>query len=77
MEELFTKYPQRLLARYGVEGGSPLEMLESVCKKRGFLLRGGEYDYERGERALIDDFRKGKLGRITLDTPDDARGMDF
>jgi len=77
LEELFTKYPQRLLARYGVEGGSPLEMLESVCKKRGFLLRGGEYDYERGERALIDDFRKGRLGRITLDCVDDCKDFKF
>ena len=77
LEELFTKYPQRLLARYGVEGGSPLEMLESVCKKRGFLLRGGEYDYERGERALIDDFRKGKLGRITLDGVSDMENLSF
>ncbi len=41
------------------------------------MMRGGEFDYERAERAVIDDFRKGKLGRITLDTPDDARGMDF
>ena len=52
-------------------------MLEKVCQKRGFLLRGGEYDYERGERALIDDFRKGKLGRITLDGVSDIEGLGF
>ena len=52
-------------------------MLEAVCVRRGFLLRGGEYDYERAERAVIDDFRKGKLGRITLDTPDDIKGLKF
>ena len=75
LEELGSKYPQRLAERYGAEGGTPLEMLECVCKRRGFMLRGGEYDYERGERAVIDDFRKGKLGRITLDTPDDVRGF--
>lgn len=75
LEELGSKYPQRLAERYGAEGGTPLEMLECVCKRRGFMLRGGEYDYERGERAVIDDFRKGKLGRITLDTPDDVRGL--
>ena len=39
-----------------------------VCRRRGFVLRGGELDYERAERAVIDDFRKGRLGRITLDT---------
>lgn len=77
LKELGEKYPKRLLERYGVEGGTPLDMLETVCEKRGFLLRGGEFDYERGERAVIDDFRKGKLGRITLDTPEDVRGLGF
>lgn len=77
LKELGEKYSKRLLERYGIEGGMPLDMLETVCKKRGFLLRGGEFDYERGERAVIDDFRKGKLGRITLDTPEDVRGLGF
>ncbi len=77
LQALAEKYPSRLAERYGISGGEPLDMLEQVCKKRGFMMRGGEFDYERAERAVIDDFRKGKLGRITLDTPDDARGMDF
>lgn len=77
LQALAEKYPARLAERYGISGGEPLDMLEQVCKKRGFIMRGGEFDYERAERAVIDDFRKGKLGRITLDTPDDARGMDF
>ena len=50
-----------------------MEMLDKVCAKRGFILRGGEYDYERGIRAVIDDFRKGRLGRITLDGLDTVR----
>ncbi len=74
LEELSAKYPAGLSERYGIEAGiSPLEMLDAVCKKRGFILRGGDYDYERGERALIDDFRKGKLGRITFDGEEDLR----
>ena len=73
LEELSAKYPQSLKDRYGIEGGAPLEMLEKVCKVRGFILRGGEFDYERGERALLDDFRKGKLGRVCLDTLDDLK----
>lgn len=77
LDELYQKYPQRLYDRYGIEGGTPLDMLEKACVKRGFLLRGGEYDYERAERAVIDDFRKGRLGRITLDTPDDIKGLKF
>ena len=77
LEELAQKYPQRLAERYGINGGTPLNMLELVCERRQFLLRGGEYDYERAERAVIDDFRKGKLGRITLDTPDDLKDLKF
>jgi len=77
LAELYEKYPERLKERYGDEGGSPADMLDCVCKKRGFLLRGGDYDYERGERAVIDDFRKGKLGRITLDTVGDLKKFTF
>ncbi|MDE6274548.1 MAG: 50S ribosome-binding GTPase, partial [Clostridiales bacterium] len=72
LEELSATYLSRLTERYGITGGEPLEMLNRVCVRRGFLLRGNnDYDYERGERAVIDDFRKGKLGCITLDTKDD------
>ena len=52
-------------------------MLETACKRRGFILRGGEYDYERGARAVIDDFRKGRLGKICLENPLDFTGMKF
>lgn len=75
--ELYERYPSRLKARYGIEDGDPTGMLETVCRRRGFMLRGGEFDYERAERAVIEDFRKGKLGRITLDTTEDARGLRF
>ena len=71
--ELAVKAPQGLKDRYGVEGGTPLAMLEGVCEKRGFLLRGGEFDYERGERAVLDDFRKGRLGKVTLDSVEDLK----
>lgn len=75
--ELQEKYPQRLFERYAIEGGTPLEMLEKVCAKRGFMLRGGEYDYERGERAVIDDLRKGRFGRVTFDCAEDVKGVGF
>lgn len=75
--ELAQKYPQALGERYGVAVGEPIEMLEGVCRRRGFVLRGGEPDYERGERAVIDDFRKGRLGPVTLDSPDDFMSLGF
>ncbi|MDE6613683.1 MAG: ribosome biogenesis GTPase YlqF [Clostridia bacterium] len=77
LEELYEKYPARLEERYGICDGTPLEMLEAVAKRRGLILRGGEYDYERAVRAVLDDFRKGRLGAITLDTADDVRGLKF
>lgn len=71
--EISANYPKRLFERYGISGGSKIEMLEAVCERRGFILKGGEYDLERGIRAVIDDFRKGRLGRITLDSLDAVR----
>ena len=77
LEELWAKYPEKLAERYNIKGGTPLEMLNAVCARRGFVLRGNDFDYERGERALIDDFRKGRIGRITLDDISDASVFGF
>lgn len=44
-----------------------LSVYEQICKKRGFLLKNKEYDYERCARAILDDFKKGRLGKIILD----------
>lgn len=79
LKELYEKYPERLFERYGIEGDgvTPLAMLDTVCEKRGFKLRGGDYDYERAIRAVIDDLRKGKLGKITLDTAEDLNALEF
>ncbi len=76
--ELAEKYPQCLTERYGIEDYSEkLGMYETVCKRRGFILRGGEFDYERGAKALIDDFRKGRIGKISLETPTDYQDLNF
>lgn len=73
LEELWGKYPAALAERYGISGGTPLGMYEALCKRRGFVLRGNDYDYSRGAAALLDDLRKGRLGRICLDGEDDLR----
>lgn len=64
-------YPDRLEQRYkvaGVQGvQEPYELLEMIAAKRGMLLRKGEYDTERAAVMLLDEYRSGKLGKITLD----------
>ena len=67
--ELKEKYPKLLTAKYGIEDLDvpTLELFEKICVRRGFLRRGGEYDYERCATAIIDDFRKGRIGKIILD----------
>ena len=68
IKEVECLYPGTILARYGFNPGeNDEENLIFVGKSRGFLLRGGEVDIERASMAVIDDFRKGRLGRITLD----------
>jgi ribosome biogenesis GTPase A len=69
LAELKEKYPKLLSAKYGIEDFDvpTLELFNAVCVRRGFLRRGGEYDYERCATAIIDDFRKGRIGKIILD----------
>ncbi len=76
--ELAEKYPACLTERYGITDFSEkLGMYEAVCKKRGFLFRGGEFDYERGAKAIVDDFRKGRTGKICLEDPKDYPDFTF
>ncbi len=76
--ELAKIYPQYLTERYNITDFSEnLKMYEALCKRRGFVLRGGEFDYERGANALIDDFRKGRLGKICLENPNDYQNFEF
>ena len=66
-------YPSLLQTRYKlsdadtIEQLSDLELFERIGRKRGFLVSGGEIDYERTANMLLDEFRAAKIGRITLD----------
>ncbi len=64
--------PQAFLTRYGLGsfGDTAHETLDMVCKKRGFIVGGGACDEARGARAVIDDFRSGRMGKIMLDRPE-------
>lgn len=69
--ELLCKiYPGMLSARYGVdESAQALDILYGIARNRNLLLKGSELDYSRAAAMLIDDFRSGALGRITLELP--------
>ena len=72
MEKLRDTYPEMLCSRYKLTDISEMtgyELLESCAGKRGFILPGGIKDITRMASVLMDEFRGGKIGRITLETP--------
>ena len=71
LEELTEISPDMLKMRYHIDDLSlrGQALLEAVCRGRGFLMRGGEADLERGCAVVLDEFRDGKLGRVTLEAP--------
>ena len=78
MLRLRDNYPDALRERYRIEPDPELngyELLEQAAKKRGFLLSKGEYDIERMANTLLKEYHEGKLGRLTLEMPDD-RALD-
>jgi ribosome biogenesis GTPase A len=68
---LLQRYPHLLSERYGVktEGMDGFGVIEAVAARRGFRVRGGDYDYEKAAHVLLQDYRQGALGRISLETP--------
>ena len=82
MAYLGTRYPEPLAAAYKLpalpareDGENDIawgyRLLEAAGRKRGFLISGGEVDTERMAKILLDEFRGGKLGRFTLELPED------
>lgn len=77
IELLAQRKPEALTARFKIvpeAGMSGWDLLEAGGRKRGFLISGGEVDLERMANILLDEFRGGKLGRITLELPQDLEG---
>lgn len=73
MLRLRALYPDRIEQRYKFRPEAEMtgfEMLETAAKKRGFLISGGEYDIERMAGVLLDEFRGGMLGKISLERPE-------
>ena len=66
-------YPGTLSSRYGVQDDCVRdEILPGIAASRSLVRQGGEADVSRAAKALIDDFRTGKLGKISLEFPDNA-----
>lgn len=66
-------YANVLLERYQVDTDDAAEMLAQIARVRGCLMKGGEPDYSKAAAIVIDDFRSGKLGRITLEFPPETK----
>ena len=75
LDEVRRNYPDLVAQRYKLDAETlalpPYELLEAIGRKRGLLVRGGEVNTERMARILLDEYRAGKLGRFTLELPEE------
>lgn len=73
LKRISKRYPEALQGRFGieVEDKEPIELFDEIGKKRGCIIAGGEIDYSRASKLIMSEFRGGKLGRITLEIPED------
>lgn len=69
MKFMMAHYRQVLEERYQIEGDDPYLALEQVAKVRSCIAKGNELDVKKASNLFIDDFRSGKLGRVTLEFP--------
>lgn len=74
VKRLQAHYGKELIERYNIEGISeePIDTLNEIARKRGCLVSGGEINYNRIAVILLDEFRGGKIGNISLERPDDV-----
>jgi ribosome biogenesis GTPase A len=72
LKYLLVYYPDELEAIYKIEvaGKSLPEVFDAIAKSRGLLIKGGEYDYARTSVLILNDFKNGRIGRITLERPE-------
>lgn len=75
LADLMKICPEELIARYKKleKDMTPEELLEGVCRSRGFMLGGGNFDTERAARIVLDEFRGGRIARVTLDRADEGQ----
>lgn len=78
--QLLSRYPELLASRYGLSGDEPaaldaVQLVERIAVRRSLRRRGGDADFEKAAKVLLQDFRSGALGRISLETPASRRAM--
>ena len=66
---MMENYRQVMEERYQIEGEDPYKALEQIARVRSCLAKGGELDVSKAANLFVDDFRSGKLGRVTLEFP--------
>ena len=72
LDTMRREYPERIRERYKLKEElpeEPRELLEALGRKRGCLLKGGIIDMEKAQHIVMNEFRAGKLGLVSLDTP--------
>ena len=69
LDDMMEMKPEAVMERFHMQDSALRgdSLMEAVCRGRGFLLKGNETDTERGSRVVLDEFRAGKLGRLTLE----------
>ena len=70
LEAICSSYPEATVKRFDVACGDIDEMMDAIGRRRGALLPGNQIDYDRLSRLLLDEFRGGQLGRISLEKPE-------
>lgn len=78
LHDLMNICPDKVIQRYKklARGMNENELLEGVCKSRGFILPGGTYDTERAARAVLDEYRAGKIAQVSLETPNEELNVN-
>ena len=77
LEDLIVHAPSSVCERFHISDSSlkGIDLLDAACKGRGWLLKGNQYDYDRASRIILDEFRSGKMGRITLERPMETEAL--
>lgn len=78
LQDLLRAMPDATVDRYKIKNPNAenYALLEEVCRGRGFLMRGGEWDLDRVCAVILDEFREGKVGKITLELPPKAAAKE-